>query len=260
VTDVAPANRAAITVRQPIAATRHEHGLAEQVTGAVHAVQTDRQRLGKRNFAQAHVARDRVALALSHHEVFAEHALHVRIQTGAAEEAHVSAQMLAALATIIAVPARMRRAHRDPVSDLDPGNAGADPRDDTRGFMAWNEGLAHNEAPVAALEIIVQVGAADATGAESNQYLPRRNRRFVGGFNAQVFLGVNATGHHGLPLLLHRVPAGAETLVSLVQMALHCSACACLVVRGDGLLHRTVLGHCRIPEVRGVIVMLELLI
>ena len=74
-----------------------QHGLAEEVAAAVHRVQADRERLGERELAERDVGRDGIALPLAHHEVLAEHALHVREEAGAAEELHVDAQLLAAL-------------------------------------------------------------------------------------------------------------------------------------------------------------------
>jgi len=97
-----------------------EHRLAEEIAAAVYRVQRDSEGLGERDLAERDVARHRVALALAHHEVLAEHALHVREAARAAEEAHVLAQLLAPLAAIAAPPARVRRTDRDLVAFLDP--------------------------------------------------------------------------------------------------------------------------------------------
>ena len=145
--------------------------LPSEIGAALDGVQRDGQRLRERELAQRHVARDRIALPLAHHEVLAEHALHVRVEAGAAEEAHVAAELLAALAAVVALAARVRRAHRHLVADLDPGDAGADRGDGGRRLVARNQRLAHDEAAVAALVVIMDVRTADAAGAQPQQHL-----------------------------------------------------------------------------------------
>ena len=95
----------------------------------------------------------------------------MREEARAAEEAHVAAQLLAALAAVVALAARMRRADGDLVADLDARDAGADRGDDAGGLVPGNQRLAHDEAAVAALEVVMEVGAADAAGAEPQQHL-----------------------------------------------------------------------------------------
>src|SRR6185503_14545200 len=57
-----------------------------------------------------------------------------------------------------------------------------------------------------------------------------------------------------------RVPALAESLVRLVQVAPHRRPRARHVVLGDRLRHRAVLGDRRVPQLRRVVMMLELLV
>jgi hypothetical protein len=45
--------------------------------------------------------------------------------------------------------------------------------DDPRGLVAENQGLFHDEASDPAVVVVVDVGAANADGRDSNQYLVR---------------------------------------------------------------------------------------
>jgi hypothetical protein len=149
VTDFAPARRAAITVRQPIVpAPGDEHRLADEIGAALHRVQRDGERLRESELAQRDVARHGIALPLAHDEELAEHALHVRIEAGAAQEAHLPAQLLAALAAVVALAAGMRRAHRDLVSHFHACHTRAHRSDRGRRLVSRDQGLAHDEAPL----------------------------------------------------------------------------------------------------------------
>jgi hypothetical protein len=167
----APASRAASTVTQPIVpGARDQHRLAEEVAAAIHAVQAHGERLGERELAERDVAVHGIALALAHHEVVLEHALHVREAARTAEEAHAVAQVLAAFAAILAASARMRRRYRDLVAHLDPRDAFADARDHRGCLVARNERLADHEVAVAPFEIIVEVRSANAGGPQAEQH------------------------------------------------------------------------------------------
>ena len=89
-------------------------------------METHGERLGERELAERDVAADRVALALAHDEIFLEHALHVRKLARAAKKSHVRAQLLAALAAVVAATAGVRRGYRDLVAHPDAGHARAD--------------------------------------------------------------------------------------------------------------------------------------
>ena len=84
-----------------------EHRFAHHLAAAIHCVQSHGEGLGEGEFAQAHVTCDRIALALAHHEVFAEHTLDVRKQARAAEKPHVDAELFASVAAVIAAAARV---------------------------------------------------------------------------------------------------------------------------------------------------------
>src|SRR6185437_10596868 len=188
-----------------------EHRLADQIAAAIHRVQRHGERLGKRYLAKRDIAFDRIALALAHHETLAEESLRVRKHARAAEKAHVLAELLAAAAAIGAASARMRGADRDLVADLDARHAFADRDDDGRRLVPGNKRLAHDEAAVPALVEIVQIGTADAAGAERQQHLASTGRRLVLRLDAQILFCMNAARQHALaPSLSLRVPALAE--------------------------------------------------
>jgi hypothetical protein len=90
----------------------------------------------------------------------------------------------------------LRGADRDLVPGLDAGDALANLRDDSRSFVAGNQRLADNEAPVPALVVVVEVGPANASGAETNQHFARSDGRLGLEIDAQVVLGVNAASQH----------------------------------------------------------------
>ncbi len=185
------------------------------------------------------------------------------------------AKMLAPLPAILAAAAGMRRRDRDPVAGLHSRHAGPYGLDDAGRLVPRNQRLAHDEAAVAALEVIVEIGSADASCAEPQQHLARSGRRRVGGFDAEIFLGVNAAGEHGdVPFV--RAPCRTARTVRADQ----CSAsqpvlkrlyarfrCRCIAARapgdvacGDRLQHGAVLRDRRRPQRRRVVVMLELLV
>ena len=159
-------------------------------------MQSDGKRLRKREFAECDVAADGVALALAHDEIFLEHPLHVWEQARAAEEAHVRAELLAPFATRFATSARVRRADGDLVAHPDAGDAGTEAGDYRRCLVARNQWFPHDEAAVPALEVVMQIGAADSAGAELQQHLTRTRLRHVGLLDAQIVFCVNSTSKH----------------------------------------------------------------
>ena len=69
------------------------------------------------------------------------------------------AELLPALAAIVALAAGMRRADGDIVTRLDARNAGAGLGDDTRGLVSGNQRLSNDEAAVASLIVVMQIGS-----------------------------------------------------------------------------------------------------
>src|SRR5437867_1707853 len=104
--------------------------------------------------------------------------------------------MLAAFAAIVAAPARMRWRDSDFVADFHARDPGADAGDNGRGFMSRDQRLADDEVAVAALEIVVEIRAADPSRAEAQQHFTGSGIGNVGGFDAKIFLGVNSACKH----------------------------------------------------------------
>jgi hypothetical protein len=166
-------------------------------------MQADGQRLGTGDLAQRNVCfRHRRELAFAHDEALAEHALHVRIDAGAAEKAHVAAKIVAAGAAVIAAAARMGRIDGDLHARRHRPHGIARAQHDARRLMTGDEGFADDEGPHAAMQEIVQVGSADARGAQPQLHLVRRQRRDFVRFQAQVARPVDATGQRHGDLLL----------------------------------------------------------
>src|SRR5207244_12284031 len=141
-------------------------------------------------------------------------------------KAHVAAELLAALAAIFALSARMRRADGHFVARLDASYAGADFGDDAGDFMSRNERLANDEAAIASLEIVVDVGAADAAGTEPDQDLSRADIRIGDGLDAHVFLGMDtASQHETFPSRLCGIGVFiVESFPDIQDIANHCNA------------------------------------
>jgi hypothetical protein len=95
----------------------------------------------------------------------------------------------------------MRRVDRDLVADRDARHRGAEPGDHARCLVAGDQRLAHRERADPAVLEVVQVGAADAAGAELQLDVVRAElgRCFL--LEAQVPGGVDAGGNrHGVLL------------------------------------------------------------
>ena len=88
----------------------------------------------------------------------------------------------------------------------------------------------------------------------------------VGGFDAQVFLGVNAAGKHGV--VLDSPCAAIAALSQPVEKRLYAwFRCRCIAARAPAascaaiaLQHGAVLGHRGAPQRRRIVVVLELLV
>jgi hypothetical protein len=78
----------------------------------------------------------------------------------------------------------------DTITDLDPRDLGAYGFDGAGDFMAEDDGLPDAYDAESAVQVVVQVGATDATGANAHQdlvflHLGNRNR-----FDAQILFGM----------------------------------------------------------------------
>jgi hypothetical protein len=101
----------------------------------------------------------------------------VREHGCAAVEGHARAQVGAAGLARPAAPARLARVHRDPVVDPHARDLGAHLDHVARDLMSEDQGLAHREVADPALEVIVQIGAADTPRPESHPHLIRPERQ-----------------------------------------------------------------------------------
>jgi hypothetical protein len=168
------------------ARARDQHLAAEQVAGAAHRVQADCERLGQRRDGVRRRPRHDEALALEHHQLLLERALDVGHDRSTAEKGHPPAEVAAAGLTGAALPARQARVDRDPVALLDPADVAAGLDHVARDLVAEDQGLAHREVADPPLAIVMQVGAADAAGAEPEPDLVRPERRRRALLEAQV--------------------------------------------------------------------------
>jgi hypothetical protein len=179
-----------------------QHRLAEQVAGTVGRVQRHRQRLGHGDLAERNlVVRDLHTLRFGHREVLAEHALHMWEHARAAEEANVVAEILAALAAGRAFAAGARRIDRDAIARGHARDAGTDCGHDARGLVAGCERFADHEVADPAMQVVVQIGAADAGSPQLDQHLAGSRFRHGRFDDAQIVGAVNLAFEHCEPLL-----------------------------------------------------------
>src|SRR6185295_8100967 len=95
----------------------------------------------------------------------------------AAIEAHVEAVLLLALRAIAAGAAGSARVDGDTLAGLHARDLGADTRDRARDLMTEDHRLLQPHGAEAAVEIVVQVGAANAAGLDAHLDLVRAERR-----------------------------------------------------------------------------------
>ena len=176
---------------------RHQHALAEQRAGALGGMQADRERLGEGGLGRRDARRDLHRLPLLDDEHVAEAALHMREAHRAAVEQHVGAVLLLAHLAVAAMAAGPARIDRDAVARLHARDLAADRLDPAGDLMAEDHRLAHADRAEAAMQIVVQVRAADAAGLDPHAHVARpelgRGRRL----DAQVLLGMDDDGTHG---------------------------------------------------------------
>ena len=175
----APAMRAAITHMQPIVpppvtSTRLPSSEPARRTACRPIDSGSAQAISPSEMSDSVTARE---LALAHHEVLTEQALCVREHAGAAEEEHAPAQVQAPAAAVVALAAGVRGIDGDAVTRLHARDLGADRLDHARGLVPRHQRLADHEGADAAVLPVVQVGAADAAGAQAQPHVVRAERR-----------------------------------------------------------------------------------
>jgi predicted secreted protein len=89
----------------------------------------------------------------------------------AAVKQHVEAVLLLALGAVAAGVARPARVHRDPHAGLDGRDLGADARHHAGDLVTEDHRLLQPHRAEAAVVIVVQVGAADAAGLDTDLHL-----------------------------------------------------------------------------------------
>ena len=101
------------------------HAAAEDLARPLDRVQADGERLGAGRDPPGHGIRDDVALVGARDDVLGEGALDMREDRGAAEEAHVAAEIAAPGAAVVAGEAGPARVDRHPVAGLQARDGGA---------------------------------------------------------------------------------------------------------------------------------------
>jgi hypothetical protein len=128
----------------------------------------------------------RVGLMALDHDLLAKSALNVREGHGAAVKAHVQAVVVLAGLAVAAMAAGPRGRDGDALPAHKPTDFGPPAVDDARDLVAQGQGLADAHRAKAAVLVVVQVRAADATESDFNAQLLVAQRRQFGGFDAQV--------------------------------------------------------------------------
>ena len=159
------------------AGPRHQHALPQHASRAAHRMQGDRQGLRKRQLAQADRRGDRGALPLAHHEVFAEHPLHVGKDAGASQETHAAAQVLAPGTAGLAPAAGMRGVDGDLVPRLEARHPRSHFGHRAGDLVPGNQGLTDEEAADASMQEVVHIRAADPSRPQLHAHLARPRLR-----------------------------------------------------------------------------------
>jgi hypothetical protein len=159
-------------------------------------MQGDCQRFGEGRCGEREVSRHRVALALVDQHVVREAALHVREAACASHEEHIATEIAATFPTGEATPAIAPGMDRHSLPGADTRHLGTDLEYLAGDLMAGNERLTDREIAVPSFEVVVQVGAADATRPDPNQHTLRGNRRRVVLLEPEILGLVDDTNAH----------------------------------------------------------------
>jgi hypothetical protein len=139
------------------------------------------------------------ACAASHDQHLAEAALHMGKAHCAAVEAHVETMLLLALRTVAAGAAGAAWIDGDALARLQAGNFRANARNRSGDLVAQNHRLAQPHGAEAAIEIVVEVGAADAAGLDAHLDLAGTEWRGGHRLDAKILGRVQYRGAHDRP-------------------------------------------------------------
>lgn len=114
-----------------------------------------------------------------------ERPLEVRESLGRATESHATADVVSTRRAVFAVLTRHTDLERNAISSSDVLHISANSNNGAAGFVAEGEGLTNDDVAVAAMVVVVQVGAAEAGGLDGNLDLVGS-----GGCDVSVFLYV----------------------------------------------------------------------
>ena len=162
------------------------HAAAEHLAGPLDRVQADGERLGAGRDPPGHGVGDDVALVGARDHVLGERALDMREDRGAAEEPHVAAEIAAPGAAVVAGEAGPARVDRHPVAGLEARDGGAGLDDLPGDLVAEHQRLLEREVADPPLEVVGEVGAADAAGAEREAHLVVEERSVLDRLQLQV--------------------------------------------------------------------------
>lgn len=171
-----------------------QHARPLHRAGLRHGVQRDGKRLAHRRLAHRDEVADRHALPRLGDQPPAEAALNVRHAHRAAPEAHVQAVLRLALPAIMAGAAGVAGVDRDALADGQAADATAQRLDRAGELVAQHHRLLHPYGAEASIEEVMQIGAADAAGADPHRHLARAGGGERIGFDAQVVRAVQDAG------------------------------------------------------------------
>ena len=166
-------------------------------------------------------ARQRNALALVDREPLAEGALHMGKAHCAAVEEHVAAMIVEPGLAEVALAARPARVDRDDVAGANRRHAGTHGSHRSGDLVAEDHRLLQANSAEAAMVIVVEVGAADAAGADGDLDLAVAERFLLPLVDPQIVLAVNADRLHSIllqrrhctaPVVDNRIRQGGPTV------------------------------------------------
>lgn len=149
---------------------------------APNRMQTNRQRLHKRTTGIRNIFRQLMTHLRRMVGELHQRPVEMRKHLCAASELHLGADVVPACAAEDALPAGKADFQRDTVAYLERGDVGAEGCDCAGGFVAEAHGFADDEVAIAAVGVVVEVGAAEAGCADGDLDFCAGGRGEVSGF------------------------------------------------------------------------------